>query len=188
MIPDRAENAANWPIDKLTIILLRQFKRLLAERDVSLNDITLRAIGKDVAERRAPRPEAVAVREALPGIVDESMDLLAGWDLSFERSLATDMNDLAHLWQTTAEFLDLANEKINAEVRISAGSALMALLDDHTNVGILLTAIEHDLKAHGALDVDAVIAKRALLHAAQIDPAADDWLERARQFRNDSAG
>jgi hypothetical protein len=180
MIPDRAGNIENWDIDKMTVILLRQFKRLMAQQRVDLTDSEMQQIGDDVAAQRALNDKALAIRSALGAIIAQSVDLLAGWNLTFEESLKTDMNDLDHLWQTTADFLSLANEKVNAEVRISAGASLAVLLGDWSFADYLMQAIDHDLTTHKSLDVDAAIARRALLHAANIDHKSDDWLKRIR--------
>ncbi len=181
MIPDRASNAENWELDKLVVILLRQFKRLLDARGVELSNSDMERMGQAVAQRAEPGPQARAAAGALLDIVAESEQLLAGWNLTFAESLRTDMNALGG-WESTADFLQLANEKVNAEVRITAGSALALLLGEKRHAGHLLAAIEHDLETLGSLDVDAVIARRALLHAARIAPDAADWLARARAW------
>ncbi|TVR24892.1 MAG: hypothetical protein EA396_00390 [Anaerolineaceae bacterium] len=180
--PTPAGNAAGWTISELTLILLRQFKRLLAEREVALTDAQMREIAEAVAERRPLPSPAPDIRAALVDVVGGSVARLREWDLTFAASLRTEMTDLTALWQTTADFLDVANEKVNAEIRIGAGSALLALLGDADHADYLLQAIEHDLRVHGDLDVDAVIARRALLHAANIPPEHDDWLEQARAW------
>lgn len=177
MIPDRAGNVAGWTIAELTLILLRQFKKLLK---VELTDATMRELA-DAVEARQPLPEpGEAVRDNLSPLIQESVDLLDGWDLTFAQALQADMNTLDHLWTTTADFLDLANHKGNAEIRISAGSSLHTLLGGEAYITYLLQAVEHDLKTQGTLDVDAMIARRALLYAANIADDADDWLQQVR--------
>lgn len=174
MIPNRAENVSQWEIDKLTIILLRQFKRLLVQKGVELTDVQIQQIGADVAAHHPMNADAINVREAVYDLVVQSLEVLEQWELSFDKSLRTEMNDLQ--WDTTADFLALANEKINAEIRISAGASLMILLGDLRHAKYAVQAIEYDLEAHGQLDVDAQIARRALLHHFKIAPDADDWL------------
>lgn len=181
MIPDRAGNVEGWEFDKLVIILLRQFKRPLSDRDITLSNEQVTVIGDDMAQRRQPNADAVAVRAALAEIIAESEAVLAGWDLTFAQSLATEMTDMPG-WETTAEFLDVANEKVNAEVRISAGASLMVVLGDAQYAHHLLTAIDYDLRTAGRLDVDAMIARRALLHAADIPLDASDWLAQVRAW------
>lgn len=182
MRPDRATNIESWEIDALTLILLRQFKRLLTDKGVHLTDSHMQAIADAVANRDLSDPHVPAIVSALDVLISESMSVLAGYGLSFAQSLATDMTDLSHLWQTTADFLSLANEKGNAEIRISAGSALMTLLGDYRRVDNLITMIEHDMQTHGTLDVDAMICKRALMFVAHLASSDPDWLDKARQW------
>lgn len=178
MRPDRATNIESWGVDALTLILLRQFKRLFVERGVNLTDADMQSIGEQ-AMNRVLSPQSALIT-ALNQIIGESLTVLSGWGFSFGQSLATDMNDLTHLWQTTADFLSLANEKGNAEIRISAGSSLLTLLGDFSHVDKLITAIQHDMDTIGMLDVDAMLCKRALCHVAHI--ASDDagWLYQAQ--------
>jgi len=165
------------------LILLRQFKRLLAKHDVELTDTQMQQIGQHVADANS-QPDAALidpVKLALAAIITESVDLLGDWELTYAQSLAATMDDVGG-WETTADFLEIANEKINAEIRISAGAALLTLLGDHRSVQFLLETIDHDLKTAGDLDVDAMMAKRALLHAANINAEDDDWLAKARAW------
>lgn len=186
MIPDRAANAEQWDFDKLVVILLRQFKRLMAERGLDLTDAELQQVGQLAADYALDDPRIPQITAVLNQIVQESIDLLAGWDLSFAQSLRTDMTDLK--WETTADFLEIANEKVNAEIRISAGSALMVALGDYQNAKHLMEAIDYDLSTEGRLDVDAVIAKRALLHAARIELTEPDWLAKGRSWVQQNVG
>lgn len=181
MIPDRAGNVENWEMDRLVVILLRQFKRLLDQRGVELSNSDMERIGQAVSQRAAPDEQTRTAAAALLDVIAESEQALAAWDLTFAQSLRTDMNALGG-WETTADFLQLANEKINAEVRISAGSALALLLGEARHASHLLTAIEHDLTTRGSLDVDAAIARRALLHAADVAASAPDWLAQVRAW------
>ncbi len=179
MSRNRAENVARWRIDELTAILLRQFKRLLAQRDVELTEVEIQALAH-AASKRMPLPvfqqEICAVLRAL---IRESRATLAQWNLTFERSLKTSMEDLPG-WETTADFLEIANEKGNAELRISAGSALLALLGDYSGVGALLATYQHG--AEDPEDVDAVIARRALLFASRVPEDTVDWISLVQQW------
>ena len=110
---------------------------------------------------------------ALREIVRESEAVLSAWGLGFAQSIATGMEDMPG-WDTTADFLSLANDKINAELRISAASALLALLNEAHYAPHALASVKHGI--HDPEDVDAVIALRALAFAAQIDQRAKDRL------------
>ena len=180
-LPDRAGNAEKWEFDKLVTILLRQFKRLLAARGVDLEDKRMQQIGQEVAAHNASADELATINSALYAIIHQSIDVLAKWNLTFVQSLNTQMTDMQN-WETTADFLDVANEKINAEVRISAGASLMVALGDYRHTNFLLQAIDYDLNTHGRLDVDAMLAKRVLLFAAQVDISEDDWLAQVKTW------
>lgn len=181
MIPDRASNVEQWEFDKLVTILLRQFKGLLAQHEVELTDAQMRTMGEAVANRTITDSNITSICDALAKIIDESVRKLAEWNLTFAQSLKTEMTDMPG-WETTAEFLDVANEKINAEVRISAGVSLMVALGDNRYVHFLIEAIEHDLQTFGKLDVDAVIAKHALIFASRSDPDKPDWLTQVKNW------
>ncbi|MEP7293700.1 MAG: hypothetical protein ABI835_18070, partial [Chloroflexota bacterium] len=81
--------------------------------------------------------------------------VLRRWNLSFEQSLDTEMTEIPG-WESTAEFLEIANEKANAELRISTGVSLVAALGDWR--------FERELRflAGRADDLDGVIAGRVL--------------------------
>jgi hypothetical protein len=86
------------------------------------------------------------------------------------------MSDISG-WQTTAEFLEIANHKNNAELRISAGTSLMVFLGDVRLAAYLFTVIHND---NGLDDVDAMIAKRALSHYTRVAVDAADWEAKVR--------
>ena len=102
--------------------------------------------------------------------------MLARWNLSFQQSLDTEMKDIPG-WESTAEFLDIANEKANAELRISTGAALLTALGDPRHAPELLFVVEH-----GADEIDALIARRVLLFASRISPDDPGWLAKLRAW------
>lgn len=175
---NRAQNVWTWSIEDLTLILLRQFKRLIAERGADLPDAELKALAARAAQHAVNEGDAQVVA-ALRDIIAESEALLAGWGLTFDQSVATGMEDMPG-WDTTADFLSLANDKINAELRISAGSGLLVLLGDAYHARHALTTVKHGI--HDPEDVDAVITLRALAFAAQIDERAQDRLARIERW------
>ncbi len=177
MTPDPAGALDEMPLDELLALLLRQFKRLLAARAVNLSDSELKALAQAVAHSTLSI-HADSVRTALAAIIAESETVLRRWNLTFAESLATGMDAIPG-WETTAEFLEIADAKSNAELRIAAGAALAVMLSDLRCAPYLLDVIGHDA---GAWDVDAVIARRALLFASGIDGGADDWLEQVRAW------
>lgn len=181
MMPrNRAENAASWDIDKLVAILLRQFKRLLVERGVDLTEAEIQRLAGDAASRsNSADPVAGQVRRAMIAVVEESLAQLAAWDLDYARALATPMDQMPG-WETTADFLELANAKGNAELRISAGASLLAFMGETRFAGELLACYDHGRDDFE--DVDAVIARRALAFASGLAPESPDWRARIGQF------
>jgi len=175
---NRAQNVWTWTIEELTLILLRQFKRLIAERGADWTDADLKLLAARAAQRAVNEGDAPVIA-ALREIVAESEALLAGWGLTFAQSIVTGMEDMPG-WDTTADFLSLANDKINAELRISAGSALLALLGDMHYAPHALVAVKHGIR--DPEDVDAVITLRALAFTAQIDESAADRLARIEHW------
>lgn len=175
MRPDRANFGNTAPLDELLALLLRQFKRPLRAHDIDLSDETARTIAAQVVSRKIQSRDAHLVRTALIAAVAESEAVLMQWNLSFEQALATGMDQIPG-WETTAEFLDIANEKSNAELRISTGSALVTALGDYRYLPHLLV-----LAQRGDDDVDTAIARRVLLFVSGVEDSAG-WLDRVRTW------
>lgn len=176
MLPDRLAAYRAALLGDLLAILLRQFRRPLAGQGIDLSDAEAEAIAHDIAERRAAADQIRALREALAALVEESRGVLAGWNLTFQQSLDTEINDIPG-WASTAEFLEVAGEKANAELRISTGGALLAALGDLRYAPDLLFLVER-----GEDDLDAVIARRVLLFAGGISDDNPDWREKLRTW------
>lgn len=172
------------PFDELLTILLRQFKCLLAARGVDLSDAELTTLAQSVAARRDLSPDraekAAAIRAALVEIVQESEQVLARWTLTFNDSLATGM-DAVPGWETTAEFLEIANEKSNAEIRIAAGSGLLGALGDLRYADYLLHL------AAGDYDADTAIARQVLAFVSDTDRTQPGWLDQVRAWLKNRA-
>lgn len=165
--PDRASAFASAPLADLFSILLRQLKRPLATHALPLTDADANRIAAALAQREA-FTEAPALVTALAALAEESASVLRGMGLAFEQSLDTQITDISG-WQTTAEFLDIANEKTNAELRISLSGALLLALGDRRWGAALLHV------AAGDYDDETAIARRALAFAAGIAPDAPDF-------------
>lgn len=181
-----AEQLKTVPLTLLLPDLLSQFNKptLLGQRGVTLTKIEMDAIAGALQEGTL-LPETVAkIIPALQVIVQESISLLdAEFGLSFRQALeTTDISEVAQ-WETTADFLEIANIKSNAELRISAGTSVLAFLGDVTLADYLLIVIAID---EGVNDVDAMIAKRALSTYAKIDIDAEDWLEKVKIFTTET--
>lgn len=177
--PSPDEKLGNAPFSDLIRVLLSQFKRLLADKGVKLTANETLAISKSITNH-ANHPKLESIQAVVKHLVNESRDLLwTRWGLTFSDSLKADMESIGN-WTTTAEFLEIANEKSNAELRISAGSSLLVAMEDLTFASYLLDVLIHD---DGVMDVDAVFAKRVLLHVSEIQDSANwfalvqAWLE-----------
>jgi hypothetical protein len=171
---NREQALNDAPLSDLLVILLRQYKRLLAERGIELTEASIQTLAHQIAEGSPPdKPD---IRAALIDIVEESVALLARRNMTFVQSLETDMADVPG-WTTTAEFLDIANEKGNAELRIASASALLAALGDLRYADYLLAAITHE--PH---EIETVAGRQVLSHASGIVPNARNWATLVRNW------
>jgi hypothetical protein len=177
--PNRAKTFENAPLDELLTVLLRQLKRPLAAQGFQLTDTEADRIASAWAARQQPA-ERMTLRIALLGVVKESEAVLAKMGLTFEQSLDASMNDVPG-WETTAEFLDVANEKSNAELRILLSAALMLMAGDRQYAPALLHV------AGGDYGDETAIARRALLFASGASPDEPNWLDHARAWLNGEA-
>ena len=175
-LPDPLSAYRSAPLADLLAILLRQYRRPLAGRGIDLSDSQAEALARAMADRADLGSRGAAIRAALADLVAESDAVLARWNLTFEQSLDTEMADIPG-WQSTAEFLDIANQKANAELRISTGAALLLALGDPRYAPQLLFLV-----TRGETDLDAVIARRVLEFASGLDASDPDGLERLRAW------
>jgi hypothetical protein len=175
MFPDRAQSLDDAPFDHLLTILLRQFRRPLVSQGVELTEADIAGVVREMIERQPLSEKAEAVRAALVNLIAESESVLGQWNLTFAQSLKTLMDAIPG-WETTADFLEIANEKSNAELRIVIGSALLAALGDLRHADYLLQVIEHD-----PVDTDAVVARRVLSFVSGINDV-DDWQIKIREW------
>lgn len=176
MAPPNAENKLmKAPFADIVTILLTQFKRLLDERGLSLTKAQINGLGTS-AERKQFHDieQSNTIRALLIELLEESLAILRDqFGFTFAQSIQADMSDVAG-WETTADFLERANQKSNAELRISAGASLLVALGDMRYSDILLTVIAVDA---GAKDIDATLAIRVLSHMTGIplDTEISDW-------------
>lgn len=176
--PNPADKLRDAPLDDLIAVLLKQFKRLLADRDITLTTQAINDIAEAAAKREALPPIGERVRDTLPQFIEESIAVLHDrFGLSFAESLNTDMTSIGG-WETTADFLEIANHKSNAELRISSAASLLAMLGDTRYADDLFSVLDAD---GGVMDVDAMFAKRALSFVTGVAFDADDWESQVRQ-------
>ncbi|GAB1420825.1 hypothetical protein MASR2M15_09490 [Anaerolineales bacterium] len=171
-IPSPATALLSASSEELIHLLLKQFQRLVAEKGTSLSAAEMKQIASDAAlyQENTRIPTLIL---ALQSLVQDSHQLIANrWKMDFASILTADVASL-ETWSSTADFLEIANEKSNAELRISAGSCLLAFLGDLAVTPDLMVILHAD---QGANDVDGIMARRALCHLFKIDPQAEDWL------------
>lgn len=173
---NREQALNDAPLSDLLVILLRQYKRLLAERGIELTEAGIQALAQQMAEGSPPDDPAQAVRAVLADLVEESVAVLAQRNMTFAQSLQTDMADVPG-WTTTAEFLEIANEKGNAELRIASASALLAALGDLRYADYLLAAI-----AHEPYEIETAAGRQVLSLASAIVPNAPNWAALVRDW------
>jgi hypothetical protein len=154
--PDRAQSFADMAIEQLLSVLLRQLKRPLASHGVHLTD----AEAERLAHNRAAGKllDLPPLIPALVALVTESELVLSGIGFAFIESLDTPMEHVPG-WETTAEFLDIANEKSNAELRITLGAALALAFGEEKYAPYLRHLAE------GEYGDETIIAQRALAFA-----------------------
>ena len=177
--PNPSEQFGDAPFKDLMRVLLSQFKRLLADNGVALTADDVLAVSRAI-ENRTPHEKLSAIRDVMKQLVKESIDLLDDrWGLTFLKSLYAEIDDIDN-WDSTAEFLEIANEKSNAELRISAGATLLVAMGDLSFTPYLINIIHHDA---GVMDVDAVFAKRALLHISHREQdVSENWLDQVENW------
>ncbi len=177
---DRAHSFANAPIDDLLGVLLRQLKRPLAVHGFKLTDAEANRLASERVAGKIPQ-RTLDLVATLEKIMQESEAVLRNLGLTFQSSLDADMNTIGG-WETTAEFLDLANEKVNAELRITLAAALdMAFVGDARYAHYLM------FLAGGDYGDETVIARRALSFVTGIPTSAADWLAQVRSWLDDSS-
>lgn len=185
MPPNRTQLYDSAPYQELLSVLLRQYRRPLLTRGVPLSDADADRIAASIAEGQPPDERQQVIMGALRDSVAESEGVLQGWGLTFEQSLDAAMTDIPG-WESTAEFLTLAEQKANAELRISTGSALLVAMGDKTYAGHVITLVERESRGT-EIDLDTVIARRALISRSGVDPRQPDWLDQARVWAASNA-
>lgn len=178
-----ADSLRTVPLSLIAADLLKQFNKptLFGKHGLTFSKAEIDHIAAQI-EAQQPVEQAFAVCAGLAALIAESeAELQARFGMDFARSLAT--QDLRNVggWETTAEFLEIANHKSNAELRISAGATLMLLLGDARPAPHLFTLLQVD---GGADDVDALLAKRALAHHTGIVLDTPDWEAQVRRVFN----
>lgn len=156
MLPIRQSAFATAPLSDVVAVLLRQLRRPLAAHGVKFTDAEAVSMGSDLVARHPGFSVPPMLKSGLAAVIAESEAVLAGLGLVFPASLDQPMEAVPG-WTTTSEFLELANEKANAELRIGAAAALELVCGVDAHRPHLLA-----LAARPADDVDGILARRVL--------------------------
>lgn len=181
-MPDSpAEGLSRAPLSEIIFILLQHFRDPLADAGLSLGADDARELAVAIAAGQG-HAKANSVMQAVAARVDGHVDALQmRWQVDFAASLRADMTAIGP-WRSTAEFLELANDKAEAETDIALGSALLVAGGRREYALYLLDAHAHDA---GAGDIDAAIARRILLHVSGVDGSRADWQAQLRRWLDD---
>ncbi len=178
MASQALEKLAQAPLQEILHLLFRQLDGALTGRGQSLGASPSRDLIAALAAGETPESVKV-LAAALISIVEDNLKTLRDrLSVDFAGSLAADITQVAD-WQSTADFLSIANEKAGAEQVIMIASALLVACGKSQYASYLIEVIEDDA---GALDVDAVIARRILLHVGAIDSVNKDAPSQARAW------
>lgn len=173
-----AEGLSRAPLGEIIFILLQHFRPCLAEASLTLGADEARDLAVAIASGR-PHVKAEPVLRATADRVSGQLDALqARWQLDFAASLRAGMAAVGP-WGSTAEYLALANDKAEAETDIALGAALLAAAGRRDYAPYLLDVLDYDA---GASDIDAIIARRILLHISSVDGSRADWLAQLRRW------
>lgn len=157
----------NAPIHEVLRMLLSHLRADLIDAGLALSGDAIPELAGALASGE-PHASRKALKRTLTLLVNDSLDALqAGWGLDFAAALGAEAGALGP-WETTADYLELANNKAELETRIVTGSALLVTAGRGEYAKFLLEVIKHDA---GALDVDAIVANRILRQIGSAGPA-----------------
>jgi len=181
-VPDSpAEELIRASLGEIIFILLQHFHDALVEAGLSPGAGEARELAEAIAAgQRHIKTEAVL--RTIADMVDAYLaGLQSRWQINFAASLGADMAAIGP-WRTTAEFLELANDKAEAETGIALGSALLVAAGRREYAPFLLDVLDNDA---GAFDIDATIARRILLHVSGVDGSRADWRAQLQRWLDD---
>ena len=158
---DRSREQLNSaPVSEVLLMLLSHLRSALADAGLALSGAANQELAAALANGD-PHPSREALIKTLTALVDDSLKALqAGWGQDFAAALGAEVSGPS-AWETTAEYLALANQKAELETRIVTGSALLVAAGRGEYAMHLQDVIKQDA---GALDVDAIVAGRILRH------------------------
>ena len=173
-MPGRAvDEIKSAPFDDVLVIALDYFRPLLAEPGLRLDAAAARKLAAALSEGQIGSSDALSA--AIAEIVAAQLARLrSDWRIDFATCLRADTSEIAN-WRTTAEFIELANAKAEAETQIALGSALLVAAGRLEYAPYLEAVIAND---DGEGDIDALIARRVMREAesrgkAKLGPRSD---------------
>ncbi len=176
-----ADRLGKAPLSEIILVLLQYFHAPLAENDLTLGAEEARELAQALSSGRR-RLRADALTQTIANLVDDCLTTLrVRWRMDFPTALRAELSDIGP-WQSTAEFLELANDKAEAETQIALGAALLVATGRSEYTPYLINVIDHDA---GASDLEATVARRVLLHVSGIDGAQGDWLAQVKRWIGD---
>lgn len=169
LIPSRAQTFATAPMQDILYVVLRQLRRPLASKGVDISDAEAQSLAAArIAGEALARPELIT---ALLAVIEESEAVLAALGLTYVKSLDTDMATLGG-WETTADFIDLAERKSNAELRITLAAGMALAYGQEQRY---LPYLMHTAK--GDYGDESSIAFRCICFAAGVESTQSDALQ-----------
>ncbi|MFZ4825793.1 MAG: hypothetical protein ACOYLB_00415 [Phototrophicaceae bacterium] len=156
------------PLVDILAFLLKQLRRPLLAHGLSPFDGNEGGWAQRLMGADGTDTALTPLHKALLGVLQESEDQLAQWGMTFAQSLATPMGDMKG-WETTAEFLELATLKSNAELRIASVSLVLIWLDAlRCRPHLEFIALHPDYD-----ELNSIVAQRILQHLEE-KPHPDD--------------
>ena len=152
------------PLAEILIFLLKQLRRPLLAQGFPPSQMDEATLAQRLMQRDA---SLTGLHEALQNVLQESETQLAEWGLNFTEALGTPLGKMSG-WETTADFLELATLKSNAELRIASASLLLVWLDAPRSRPYLAFMVAHPHYD----ELSSIIAQRVLQHLDESEPSA----------------
>ncbi len=181
--PHRAGHYMNEPFARLVSSLLRSMRAALKQQGVIYTDAETEPIAEKILNQtlQTGQPELFErLKTGLQTLLETNESALARLGLTFEQSLKTEMNGLKG-WESTSDFLEIANIKISAETRIAFTSNLLILMGDRSRRHYTWYLAKLAWQNPSA-DIENIFALRALSHISGISLETPDVLAQLKTW------
>ena len=175
---ENLKRLAEAPIADVLHLLLLQFNQQPMTDGPGLSATESGALVSALAAGRLSTLTDTLIDALCETVHQSQAELWERWNLDFASSLRADISRSA-AWESTADLLQIANDKADAEQRIVVASALLVACGKYDYASFLVDVIKHDA---GLMDVDALIARRVLLHVSAVDGSRADWLAQVQAW------